>query len=207
MLAAMEYQNPDQDGMSSPPQAQGAKPAGRTRRIVVSSAAAAVLLGAGAAAGIALTGGAAAATAGATATHHRSGGGQCHRRAARLRRSSRPAAAPRVPAFCSRSLLRIAAGGGIHGEVTFAGKPGSRTLAFERGTIQSVNGSVVTVKAADNTSWAWHILVRTIIREGGHQAAKDSLAVGDRVLVAGQVAAGAKDARLIRIRTTGKTGP
>lgn len=207
MLAGMEYQNLDQDGMPPPRQAQATKAAGRARRIAVSSAAAAVLLGAGAAAGIALTGGAAAATAGATATHHRSGGGQCHRRAAGLRHSGHPAAASRVPAFCSRSLLRIAAGGGIHGEVTFAGQAGSRTLAFERGTVQSLNGSVVTVQAADNTSWAWHIVARTIIREGGHHAAKGSLAVGDHVLVAGQLAAGTRDARLIRIRTTGKSRP
>jgi hypothetical protein len=205
MLGAMEYQNLDQVGMS--PQAQAAKPAGRTRRIAVSSAAAAVLLGAGAAAGVALTGGAAAATAGAAATHHRSGDGQCHRRAAGLGRSGHPAGGPRVPAICSHPLLRIAAGGGIHGEVTFAGKTGSRTLAFERGTVQSVNGSVMTVKAADNTSWAWHIVAGTIIRESGHQAAKGSLAVGDHVLVAGQVATGTKDARLIRIRATGQSRP
>jgi hypothetical protein len=200
MLEAMEYQNLYQDGMPvpPPPPPPARKPVRRSRRIAVYTAAAAALFGGGTAAGIAMTGGASAAT-GSSAAHH-GDAAKCRELAATLRRDGHPQAGRRLGDFCRSPLLRLAATGGIHGTVTFNGKDGVRTLAFERGTVTSVAGSVLTVRAADGTTWAWDIVGSTVIRESGHQVATGTLSDGDRVLVAGPVVSGTKDARIVRIR-------
>ena len=48
-----------------------------------------------------------------------------------------------------RALARLRLLGGMHGQYTFETKNGSRTLAFERGTVTSVTGTGGTVRAAD----------------------------------------------------------
>ncbi len=202
----MEYQNLYQDEPPPPPPAPPAasKAAGRARRVAASTAAATVLLGGGAAIGIALTGGASAATtsnSGATSSGVASG--KCHRLTDKALSSGHPVVARRLHALCASPLLRLAIVGGIHGQVTFRAKAGTRTIAFERGTVQSVAGAVVTVQAADGTRWTWDIVSDTVIRQSGHQVARSELAVGDQVLVAGQVVSGTNDARLIRIRAAG----
>jgi len=195
--------------MQSDPDSQVAGPAaprryGRTRRILTSVAASAVLLGGGAAIGIALTGGSAAAgtTSGnpAAAALPAAGHHQCARLALALLRSGHPAAARQILALCEIPLLRLAAVGGIYGQVTFQGKSGTRTLAFERGTIESVTASTISVTAPDGTSWTWDLLPNTIIRSAGQQVPQDKLATGELVLVGGTLADGVYDARLIRIR-------
>ncbi len=207
----MEYQNVNQDGPSTPPPAPPAarKPVGRARRVAASIAAATVLLGGGAAIGIVLTGGASAATTsnpGATspgATSPGAASGQCQRLAEKALSSGHPLVARRLHLLCANPLVRLVLGGGIHGQVTFQAKTGTRTIAFERGIVQSVAGSVVTVEAPDGTRWTWDIVSNTQIRQSGQQVAQSKLAVGDQVLVAGQVVAGTNDAKLIRISPAG----
>ncbi len=208
----MEYQNLYQDGPPAPPPTPptARKTTGRARRVAASAAAATVLLGGGAAIGIALTGGASAATTGnsgstlsSAASSSGIAGGRCHRLTEQALSSGHPVVARRIQALCASPLLRLAIVGGIHGQVTFRAKSGTRTIAFERGTVQSVAGSVVTVQAPDGTRWTWDIVSNTVIRESGHQVAQSQLAVGDQVLVAGQVLSGTNDARLIRIRAAG----
>jgi hypothetical protein len=200
----MEHQNLYQDGMPTPPPPAGRKPTGRTRRIVASALAAVALLGGGAAIGIAITGGASAATSGSDSPRYQTAAGECHSLAALARRNGHPGAARRIEGLCRRSpLLRIAAAGGIYGSITFKAKDGTRTLAFERGTVASVAGSVITVRAVNGVTWTWDIAASTVIRESGHQVAQNALADGERVLVAGQVVSGTNDARLIRIRAVG----
>jgi hypothetical protein len=201
----MEYQNLYQDGGPAPePTAPPSrKPASRTRRIAVSVAAAAVLFGGGAAAGIAMTGGAAAATGDSAAAQQHTAAARCDRLAAGVLGTGHPAAARRIKALCRYPLLRLAAIGGLHGSVTFKAKGGTRTLAFERGTVTSVTGSVLTVRAADGTTWAWAIVPATAVRQGGGKVARSTLADGDQILVAGPVVSGTRDARLIRIRSGG----
>ncbi|HXB47485.1 MAG TPA: hypothetical protein VNW50_06940 [Streptosporangiaceae bacterium] len=198
------------------PTGQGAVPAaarrsGRSRRVATTIAASAVLLGSGVAIGIALTGGASAssgtsASAGSPAavTATSLGALRCAKIVARIRASEHPAAAMRLGALCSEPLLRLALVGGQHGQVTFKGKSSSpKTIAFERGTVESVTGSAVTVKAPDGTMWTWDLTASTTVRAAGQDTAQAKLATGDRIFVGGPVVSGARDARLIRIRATG----
>jgi hypothetical protein len=180
--------------------------AGRAKRVITTAAASTILLGAGAAIGVALTGGASASTAGGTSTtvatvqHRDAIRHQCLQLALDLRSSGHPTAARRVAAFCRVPLLRLAAVGGVHGQVTFETKNGPKTLAFERGTIQSASASEITVVAKDGTTWTWDVLPSTIVRSAGQTVAANKLAVGEQVFVGGPVVSGVNDALLIRIR-------
>ncbi len=197
------------------PGGQGRPPrwSGRTKRLVTTAAAGAVLLGSGAAIGVALTGGASASvgspavdTATSSPSVSASAGtgssgstvSRCTRLAEELIEGNHVKLAERLHALCTHPLLRLALVGGEHGTVTFKGKSGPRTAAFERGTVESDSGSVITVTAADGTTWTWDISSSTVIRQNGSKA---TVASGDQVFVAGTVVSGANDAQLIRIRS------
>ena len=98
------------------------------------------------------------------------------------------------------ALARLRALGGVDGEVTFHNSTGYHTLAFERGTIQSVSGSQVVVRAPDGTTWTWLIVSDTVVRHNGTKTTAGALATGQTVFAGGPVVSGAKDARLIVIR-------
>jgi len=203
------------------PSETGAVPAaprrfGRAKRLAATIAASAALLGTGAAIGIALTGGASASTgaSGSAGTSASAGSslagassaiaaGKCAKIVAKLRVSGHPAAATRLHALCTNPLLRLALIGGEYGQVTFKGKTSPKTIAFERGTVESVSGSAVTVKAPDGTTWTWDLTASTAVHAAGQATAQAKLADGDRVFVGGPVAGGARDARLIRIGAAG----
>ncbi|HYB17307.1 MAG TPA: hypothetical protein VEF71_17790 [Streptosporangiaceae bacterium] len=101
------------------------------------------------------------------------------------------------------ALARLRALGGVHGEFTFYNKTGFHTLAFERGTIQSVNGTDVVISAPDGTVWTWLIVSNTVVRESGSKTTTNALATGELVFAGGPVVNGARDARLIVIRPDG----
>jgi hypothetical protein len=101
------------------------------------------------------------------------------------------------------ALARLRALGGVHGEFTFYNKTGFHTLAFERGTIQLLNGPDVVVRAPDGTVWTWLIVSNTVVRENGSKTTTNALATGDLVFAGGPVVNGARDARLIVIRPSG----
>ena len=164
-------------------------PSGRVRRILGGSAAAAVLMGGGIGIGVALTGGASAATGNTAAATP-------HARHACARASTGQA---RAWARCAR-MHRLRLLGGVHGQVTFKAKTGFRTFAFERGSVQSVSGSTVTVQAADGTTWTWHLVKGSVIRQDRSTVAAGKLSAGEQVLVAGPVINGANDVKLVRIR-------
>jgi len=190
----------------------------RTRRIVTTGAASAVLLASGAAIGVALTGGAAAAvsptsstTQAASAAASASKGtltsaatrkSRCATIVSEAVASDHSRLARLLHAFCTRPLARLALVGGEHGEVTFGGKAGPRTLAFERGVVKSDGGSAITVTAADGTTWTWDIASTTVIRHDGSKVAASAISTGERVFVGGTVVNGANDAQLIRIAKT-----
>jgi hypothetical protein len=119
--------------------------------------------------------------------------------------AAHPAAAVRLRVACGRRLRRLRRLPGMYGQFTYKTAKGSRTLAFERGTIRSVSGSTVTVAAANGTTWSWHVVSATIVRRrGAHQRlTAASLAAGQHVFVAGPVTGGADDIRLVVIAPAG----
>ncbi len=106
---------------------------------------------------------------------------------------------PRIRA----ALARLRALGGVDGEFTFHNAAGYHTLAFERGTIQSVSNSDVVVRAPDGTSWTWLIVSDTVVRQNGGKTSTVALASYQTVFVGGPIIDGARDARLIVIRGSG----
>ncbi len=180
--------------------------AGTPGALALTSSAGAGAAGAGAAGAGAAGAGAAGGSAGAAAVAH-----PCldALRAARAaRRAGHPVAAwaalraaGRRCWVLRRRLVRVALLRGIDGELTFRGQGGAiRTLAFERGVIQSVSGSSVVVRAADGTTWIWDLVSSTVVRESGNKTTTSALTSGEPVWVGGPVVSGAKDARLVVIR-------
>ncbi len=120
--------------------------------------------------------------------------------------STAASSASTPPARVRWALGRLRRLGGVHGEFTFHNKTGFHTLAFERGTVQSVSGSDVVIKAADGTTWTWQIVSDTVVRKNGAKTTTSALSAGETVFAGGPVVSGAKDARLIVIRVTGSSG-
>ncbi len=90
---------------------------------------------------------------------------------------------------------------GIDGQFTFRGKGGTiRSVAFQRGIVQSASGGTIVVHATDGTTWTWDLVSSTVVRESGQKTTTSALATGEPVWVGGPVVSGAKDARLIVIR-------
>ncbi len=118
--------------------------------------------------------------------------------------ASTPATKAAAVRRLGRALVRLRLLGGIHGEYTFETKNGARTLAFERGTVLSVAGSDVTVRATDGTTWTWVLTSASIVRENGSRTSAKSLAGGQLVFAAGPVSGTTRDARLIVIRNAAK---
>ena len=95
-------------------------------------------------------------------------------------------------------LLRLVLRG-IDGQFTIHTKQGLRTLAFERGVIESVNGHAIVVRAVDGRTETWDLVGSTVIREHGKKTSAHALTRGEPVWVGGPVISGANDARLIVI--------
>lgn len=103
------------------------------------------------------------------------------------------------------AIARLRRLGGMYGQIAFRGKDGAtRTLAFERGVITSAGGDLV-VKAANGTTWTWQYTSSTVVRKSGAKVSRSDLSSGEHVLLAGPVASGARDARLIVV--AGSTHP
>ncbi len=103
------------------------------------------------------------------------------------------------------ALVRLRRLGGIDGQFTFETKNGPKTLAFERGTIQSVSGQDVVVKAKDGTTWNWTLVSDSVVRQDGTKTTSSALSAGELVFVGGPVVSGSHDARLIVIRNPQKS--
>ncbi|HEX4258682.1 MAG TPA: hypothetical protein VH089_26580 [Streptosporangiaceae bacterium] len=110
--------------------------------------------------------------------------------------ASSPPAKSRSRHQGASALQRLRRLGGMYGEVAYHGKDGTKTLAFERGTVTSASGDLV-VKAANGTTWNWKYASDTVVRDGGKKGSRSDLSAGEHVLVAGQVTSGNHDARVI----------
>jgi hypothetical protein len=99
------------------------------------------------------------------------------------------------------ALGRLRRLGGVAGTVTFHNKTGFHTLSFERGTIQSVSGGDIVIKSPDGTTWSWQIVSDTVVRKNGSKTTTSALSAGETAFAGGLVVSGARDARLIVIRS------
>ena len=133
----------------------------------------------------------------------------CVASARRLRAGGHRAAARARLHSCLLRYLRLRAGlvrlrwlarRALHGQITVAAKAGPRTIAFERGSVQSLSARSVVVKAADGTVWTWEVGRVTLILKAGQRVGPSALAAGQRVFVIGQVTGGADHARRVVIR-------
>jgi hypothetical protein len=101
-----------------------------------------------------------------------------------------------------RPLGRLRGLGGMYGSFTFRTASGDATLAFERGTIESVASGDIVVRAADGTTITWLLASDTAVRDHG-KSSTSALSDGQLVFVGGPVVSGARDARLVVVRTGG----
>jgi hypothetical protein len=76
------------------------------------------------------------------------------------------------------ALLRRA----LHGEVTLAGEE-HRVVVFQRGPIEKVSDTSLTVKSADGYTATYVVSADTRVRKNGDKAAIADLKAGDKVLV------------------------
>jgi hypothetical protein len=129
----------------------------------------------------------------------------CRNRAARLRAAGHPAAARIALWRCRHPLRRLRALGGMHGQFTFETKSGVRTIAFERGVIESISGTEVVVQAKDGTTWTWVLYGKTVIRESRQRVAAGALSDGQTIFVGGPVVSGTYEGRLIVIRVSSRS--
>ena len=70
----------------------------------------------------------------------------------------------------------------IHGEVTLAGKE-HRVIAFQRGTVEAVSDTSLTVESADGYSATYLIKPETKVRQGKQPGQLTDLTADDRVRV------------------------
>ena len=129
--------------------------------------------------------------------------------------SSSPSATATSPAARAQrraALVRLRRLGGMYGQASFRGKDGTtRTLAYERGTVVSAEGSQTTgravVKAVNGTTFTWKYESGTTVRKGGQKASISDVSTGEHVLVAGPITSGNRDARVIIVAAPKSSTP
>jgi hypothetical protein len=146
----------------------------------------------------------------AGAAAHGGAGSLCARarRVARAAgRAGLPRLARRIQAGAQRCglvrhrVLRFLLLRGVEGQFTIQTRQGTKTLAYERGVIQSVDaGKSLVVKASDGTTWTWDLVSTTVIRDKQGKVSQSTLTAGTPVWVGGPVVQNTKDARLIVLR-------
>jgi hypothetical protein len=97
-------------------------------------------------------------------------------------------------------LGRLRRLGGMYGQFTVETKQGARTLAFERGTIESVAGGHVVVRARNGMTETWTLTSASVVRADGQRATDSALKPGELVFTGGPVSGSTRDARLIVVR-------
>jgi hypothetical protein len=78
-------------------------------------------------------------------------------------------------------LVRLARSA-LHGEVTLAGEK-HRVVVFQRGPIEKVSDSSLTVKSADGYTATYLVSAETTVRKKADKVTVADLEAGDRVLV------------------------
>ena len=99
--------------------------------------------------------------------------------------------------FVRRRLLARA----LHGEVTLA-REEHRVIAFQRGEVQKVSRTSVTVKSNDGFVETYALSDETKVREKGEQAGVSDIDSSDRVLVVATKDHATINARRVIVRST-----
>jgi hypothetical protein len=133
--------------------------------------------------------------------------GPCVTKAEKLKADGFPGIANAVLRRCGHRLRRLRLLGGIHGSFTFETKTGPRTLAYQRGVIESVSGSDVVVQSKDGTTWTWVLQSNTVIHQNGQKVSTSALSSGEHVFAGGPVVSGGYNARLIVIANSASSTP
>ena len=129
--------------------------------------------------------------------------------------SSSPSATATSPAAKARraaALVRLRRLGGMYGQASFRGKNGSTiTYAYERGTVVSADGSQssghAVVKAANGTTLTWQYESSTTVRKGGQKVSISDVSTGGKVLIAGPITSGNREARVIIVAAPKSSTP
>jgi hypothetical protein len=96
---------------------------------------------------------------------------------------------------------------GMYGQVTYHGRAGTATLAFERGTVGLASNGQLVVRAPDGTTWTWALAGNAVVRDHGMTVSPGAVSSGTRVFIAGRVAGGSKDAQLVLIKPANSSSP
>jgi hypothetical protein len=120
--------------------------------------------------------------------------------------ASAAAAAAAKKAWRHGGVARLRRLGGLYGQFSYETMQGARTVAFERGTITSVSGDSVVIRARNGMTEAWTLTSTSAVRENGKRAAASALAKGELVFTGGPVTGGAHDIALIVIRKAASGG-
>jgi hypothetical protein len=100
---------------------------------------------------------------------------------------------PRLRAYLRKHTL--------HGDVTVQTKNGPRTIAVQRGTVESVSSDSIRVKSSDGFVLTWHLGKNTKVRQNKQAAELSALKANEEIGVAGGQQGNVDNARLIVIVT------
>jgi len=71
----------------------------------------------------------------------------------------------------------------LHGEVTLGGKKKTRVIDFQRGNVQQVTATSITVKSADGFTATYVVASDTRVRQAGEVGKLSDIKTGDKVRV------------------------
>ncbi len=101
--------------------------------------------------------------------------------------------ADKAGAHAKRALLKRA----LHGEVTLGGKEKTRVIDFQRGAVQKVGPSAITLKSTDGFTATYVVNGETKVRKDGQPAKIGDIKAGDTVRVVARKDGNTSTARLV----------
>src|SRR2546421_604643 len=115
---------------------------------------------------------------------------------------------PRPTLTGMNTMYDAPADGGFPASAPGPSRPARSKKWFRWGVGAAVFGLLagVVIKAADGTTWTWHVVSDTVVRKNGAKTTTSALSAGETVFAGGPVVSGARDARVIIIRPSGPAG-
>lgn len=106
-------------------------------------------------------------------------------------------AAPKQKGHRHPRLRRYVMRHTLHGDVTVKTKNGTATVAVQRGTVQSVTATSVTVKSSDGFTETWTLTGDTKVRADKKAADRSAVTKGEEIGIAGRQQGKTDTARLV----------